>query len=109
MLLQQINGEHLFMEFLERFDHIKGDLDDKLDQEKKINIEKSTAITLKKFMPNNFTNSFTVMRQKIEKMIEEGFSFKNRVKEEEESNQKKILIKSPIELIHEEKERIRME
>jgi hypothetical protein len=47
-----------------------------MDQEKKNNIEKSTQMTLKKFMPNNFTSSFTVMRQKIEKMIEEGYSFK---------------------------------
>lgn len=32
---------------------------------------------MKKFMPNNFTNSFTVMRAKLEKQIEEGASFKN--------------------------------
>ena len=39
-------------------------------------------MTLKKFMPSNFTSSFTVMRQKIEKMIEDGYSFKKFSKNE---------------------------
>ena len=102
IMLQQIDGPHVFMEFLERFDQMQGDTDDKIDQEKKNNIEKSTAITLKKFMPNNFTSSFTVMRQKIEKMIEDGFSFKNNVVEDS-PEQKKELVLSPLELIHEQR------
>ncbi len=50
------------MEFIERFNQVQGDLENQIDPEKKNNIEKSTALTLKKFLPNNFTNSFTVMR-----------------------------------------------
>jgi len=33
-----------------------------LDPDKKNNIEKSTQMTLKKFMPTNYTNTFTVVR-----------------------------------------------
>ncbi len=29
-------------------------------------------------MPNNYVSSFTVMRQKAEKMIEDGYTFKPR-------------------------------
>lgn len=39
------------------------------------NLEKSMQMTLRKFLPNNFTGSFTVMRQKIEKMVDDGFTF----------------------------------
>jgi hypothetical protein len=59
-------------------------------------------------MPNNFTSSFMVMRQKIEKMIEDGFSFKNNSLEETKDSRKE-LVKSPIEQIHEQKERERMD
>ncbi len=41
-----------------------------MPQEKKANIERSTHVTLKKFLPNNFTNCFAVQRMKIEKMVE---------------------------------------
>lgn len=38
-------------------------------------LEKQMQTTLKKFLPNNFTGSFTVMRQKIEKMVDDGYTF----------------------------------
>jgi hypothetical protein len=32
-------------------------------------------MTMRKFLPGNVTGSFTVMRQKIEKMVDDGFTF----------------------------------
>ncbi len=78
-MLKEVDSSNMFMDFIERIKQSESSIAEmaSLDQEKKNNIEHSTRMTLKKFMPNNFTSSFTVMRQKAEKLIEDGYTFKN--------------------------------
>ncbi len=55
---------------------------------------------MKRFAPGNVTGSFSVMRQKIEKAIEEGVTFKRGegVEEDEQTKRKRREeAKSPIE------------
>lgn len=54
-------------------------------------------------MPNNFVSSFTVMRQKAEKLIEDGYTFKPSENQHRISIDKDLLLKlrSPLEEEHE--------
>jgi hypothetical protein len=70
-------------------------------------------LTLRKFLPNNSTGSFTVMRQKIEKLIDDGFTFNKwrdpaQVAEEQARALESRVLKSPLELRFEERERARL-
>ncbi len=61
---------------------------------------------MKRFAPGNVTGSFSVMRQKIEKAIEEGLTFKRGEGEEEDEQTKRKRreeAKSPIEKVFEER------
>ncbi|CDW77892.1 glutathione peroxidase [Stylonychia lemnae] len=109
-MLHQIDEQKVFLDFIERLQTMENDNILSLDPNKKNNIEKSTQMTLKKFMPTNYTSTFTVVRQKIEKLVDEGYSFKQQEKQKPEKIDKQAILqlKSPIEKIHEEKEKERM-
>eukprot|EP00347_Sterkiella_histriomuscorum_P021915 403332329 len=111
-MLHQVDEQQIFLDFIERLQQAENEnISQQIDAEKKNNIEKSTQITLKKFMPNNFTSSFTVMRQKIEKLVEDGYSFKKYSKKQspEKLDKEKLLqMKSPLEIVHEIKEQERL-
>lgn len=83
-LLKQLQGSALYSSFLEKFKqegsenpthHHQGSKDNEKRAEERKQLEKSMQMTLRKFLPNNFTGSFTVMRQKIEKLVDDGYTF----------------------------------
>ena len=60
--------------FLERFSH---DLNEQEEDEDVVECrEEVVKNTLKKFVPPNTTACFSVMRSKIEKAVDDGFTFK---------------------------------
>jgi len=66
---------------------------------------------MRKFLPNNFTGSFTVMRQKIEKLVDDGYTFlkwEERQSEANKQNENRVL-KSPLEIRFEEREQEKAE
>lgn len=62
-------------------------------------------------MPTNLTSSFTVMRHKIEKLVEEGLTFKPDTKDSPQklSKDEMLMQKSPLEVIYYEKEMQRIQ
>lgn len=75
-MLQEVDANSMMLDFVERLQHNQAESEFGIESQRKANVEKSTQMTLKKFMPTNLTSSFTVMRQKIEKLVEEGLTFK---------------------------------
>jgi hypothetical protein len=64
-------------------------------------------MTMRKFLPNNFTGSFTVMRQKIEKLVDDGYSFlkwEERHLNNTVRNFDTSVMKSPLEIRLQERE-----
>ena len=76
-MLKQLTGHALYTSFLERFkqENVKASYSNMDPIEAKKRLERSMQLTMRKFLPNNFTGSFTVMRQKIEKLVDDGFTF----------------------------------
>ena len=78
--VREIYGTRLYQNFLEQFqkeeqDAKGGKVVDNSENRKEL--ERIMHMTQRKFEPNNVTGSFSVMRQKIEKVIDDGFTFAN--------------------------------
>lgn len=77
--VREIYGTRLYQNFLEQFQKEEQDAQNKVEDnsENRKELERIMHITQRKFEPNNVTGSFSVMRQKIEKVIDDGFTFAN--------------------------------
>ena len=77
--VREIYGTRLYHNFLEQFQKEEQDAKSKVEDnsENRRQLERIMHMTQRKFEPNNVTGSFSVMRQKIEKVIDDGFTFAN--------------------------------
>lgn len=120
-MMKLIQGNALYAAFLERYktegsENLTAqgkttEPEELLEERRKL--EKQMQLTLRKFLPNNSTGSFTVMRQKIEKLVDDGYTFTKWLDPAQQAElqaraQETRILKSPLELRFEERERIRL-
>ena len=96
--MDEISSQKVFMQYMEYYRQFSGE--EKIDQEKKQNIEECIKEILKRYQPTNVISSFNIERQRVEKMVEDGYSF-TRFNRQENIDKPQ---KSPIEIAFEIKE-----
>ena len=95
--------------FLERFSH---DLNEQKEEDEDVVECREEVVknTLKKFVPPNTTACFSVMRSKIEKAVDDGYTFKVPVESErptpEQLWEQRMGAKSPVEQVFEDRKAI---
>lgn len=74
-MLKQIKGNGLFQNFLEKFKQEGSEELPTPDNEDDKELSRLKNMTMRKFVPTNVNGCFTVMRQRVEKMVEDGYTF----------------------------------
>lgn len=115
-MMKQINDKALFAQFLEllsKQSQLAGQNLDEAQMEERRKFERHMQQVLRKFLPNSSTGSFAVMRQKIEKLVDDGFTFlkydpaldRNLSPSEIKQEIVNKITKSPLELLFAERQR----